>query len=232
MHSPSLCIKCVLSLVSNLLKVRNVWHPWLSGSYLMLLAIWVVSDTLGYPGTVWCPWLFGYCLMLLAIWVLCDVIGCPGTVWCSWLSGYCLMLLATQVLSDALGYLGTVWCSWLPRYCLMLLAIQWLSDALSRCCLMLLAIQVLSVTLGYHNFTFPWTDLYSYSVSIVLSIWRRIIICPKLIDTLGYLGTVWCSWLSGYCLIHPWLSPFYFYLNWSLFLFCINCVNHLKKNYH
>ena len=90
------------------------------------------------------------------------------------------MLLVIRVLSDALGYLGTVWHSWLSGYCPMLLAIWVLSD-----------------TLGYQHFTFCLNWYLSNVILYSFLFWLSGV-CLML---LSYLGTVWCSWLSGYYLM-------------------------------
>ena len=145
-----------------------------SGYCLILLAIQVLSDALGYLGTVWCSWLSGYCLTLLAIWVLSDALDYLGPVWCSWLSTFHFLpeLIFVKCYSLFILILATAWSSWLSRYCLMLLAIWVLSDAL-----------------GYLGTV--WRSWLSGYCLMLLAIW-------VLSDTLDYLGPVWCSWLSTY----------------------------------
>ena len=92
-----------LSLVLNLLKVRNIWHPWLSGYYLILLAIWVLSVTLGYH-----YFTLLYCLTLLVIWVLSDALVCPGTVCYTWLSLF-YFCLNCDLNSFSVSIVSNIW---------------------------------------------------------------------------------------------------------------------------
>ena len=182
------------------------------GLCLTLLAIRVLSDTLGYLGTVWrlvghpgpvpCSWLSGYCLMLLAInislfaWTyLCQMLffihfnsGYLGAAWCSWLSGS---------LSDTLGYLDPVWCSWLSGSWVTLLAIRVLCDAL-----------------GYTGTVWhSWLSTFHFLPELIF------VKCYSLFHfNSGYPGAAWCSWLSGsfdtswlirvFVKWHSWLSGY------------------------